>query len=267
MLTDTNRYKIKIIKMAAALLMAAFVLFALSCAKKPPVTPVGSLLTKAELQASLAAGLVQFDSLKGFARIEYRNNGKKKAADHVVFADYPDRLRLETLGLFGSPAMLAATDGDSAVVLLPGEAVAFAGSADAGFLDRITGIPITPEMIVSILLRRPNILISQDVKASYPGDGISRLTMKNAQLSQTIDFDLQGHIVRVVYLDDERPITMIGYSGYENGFPGQVELDLINADVKVAIKFEDIETNVELNEALFRLVPTNGYKVKPFPEM
>ncbi len=254
------------VKIAASFLLTAILLAFSACAKKPDIYVPDSLPTEEVLKARLATALEQFDSVKGFARIEYRNHGEKKAADHVVFAQHPDRLRLETLGLFGSPAMLAATDGVKSSVLFPGEGLAYVGTANADFLGRVTRLPLTPEMAVSIILRRPDLFPATDAQVSYLDEGISRLVLRKGRLSQTVDFDRKQNVVRVAYLADDRPISIIGYSEYKSEFPGRVDLELVSAGAKVSIKFDDIATNVELDEALFRLAPSAGYKVEPFPE-
>ncbi len=252
-------------RLATAACLAVFILLFSACARPPAPRVTGPLPTVAELQARLADTLDRFESLKGFARIEYRDNGLKKAADHVVFVRYPDQLRLETLGLFGSPAMLAATDGVRAAVLLPGESLAYVGTARDGFLGRFTRLPLTPEMIVAIMLRRPDLVDADEATVTYLEGDISRLLLKKGRLSQTVDFDRSNNIVRVTYMADDRPVSALVYSRYAQGFPKQIDLDLIDMGVQVTISYDDVETNVELDDALFRLVPSAGYRIEPFP--
>ncbi len=130
----------------------------------------------------------------------------------------------------------------------------------------MTRLPLTSEMIVSIVLRRPELFDAAETSLQYPGDGTSRLLLKNGRLAQRVDFDQQGNLVNVAYLADNQLISTIRYSEYTAGFPALIELELINSGVNVAIRFDEVETNAELEDARFRLAPAAGYKVEPFPE-
>ena len=257
---------VKPAKIAAGLCLAAFVLTLAACAPKVVKPVTGERLSKAELLAELDLAIREFDALKGFARIRYRDNDQRKKADHVVIARYPDSLRLETLGLFGSPAMMAVTDGQRSTVLFPGESRAFVGPAESRFLGRLTRMPITTEMIVAMLLRRPQVIDASEVGVEYPAEGISRLHLQNGREQQVVDFDGARNLVRVDYLVDAQRISTIKYTDYSSGFPQRIVLALESTGAEVEIEFDDVETNPALDDALFRLAPSDAYTVEPFPE-
>jgi hypothetical protein len=219
------------------------------------------------LLAQLEMDVAEFRSLKGLAKITYHNNGDRKAANHVVIAESPEQLRLETLSLFGAPLMLAATDGRHATVLLPGEGRAYTGSAEAGFLRQVTRLPLTTKMVVSILLRRPDLLPARQVSINHLPEGINRLTLTAGRLAQEVDYDSRRQLVRVAYRADDQFVSVINYAVYEEGFPQEISIEMPERAVNVTLDFSDIETNVALDGTLFRLIPSSAYRVEPFPDL
>ena len=253
-------------EIAGRALIAVFIAIQLSCTQAIVPEPPTEKPTREELLNLLELSVSEFDSIKGLARISYRQNGRKQAANHVVLARSPDRLRLETLGLFGSPALLASTDGVRSIVLVPGEGQAFVGPADGDFLRRVTRLPLTTEMVVSIVLRRPDILDWQQADISYHPDATSRLTLQDGRLSQELDFDASRKLVRVAYYADSRHVSTIRYSEYVDGFPNKVLLDLPASQVVAELEFSELAINTSPEDAVFRLVPSEAYQVAPFPE-
>lgn len=259
-------YKQHLRGFVARILLAVFVVMLGACAPPEVVVSPVDRPTIDELTSQLEHDVREFSSIKGLAKLTYRQNGDKKSADHVIIAAYPDKLRLETLSLFGSPLMMSATDGGRSVMLFPGEGVAYVGPAGTGFLRKLARLPITTKMIVSIILRRPDILQWQDRSIEYLPDGTSRLLLVDGRLSQQVDYDQRRQMLRVVYLADGKTISTIRYSDYSESFPGQVELEMRDGNAKVVLEFSDIERNSQLDDALFRLTPSEAYRILPIPD-
>jgi hypothetical protein len=250
----------------ARTILAVFVVMLFACAPPEVVVSTADRPSIDELTAQVELDIREFSAIKGFAKVTYRQNGDRKSAEHVIIAGYPDRLRLETLSLFGSPLMMAATDGGRSVMLFPGEGLAYVGPAGTGFLRKLARLPITTKMIVSIILRRPDILKWQDISIEYLPDGTNRLTLVDGRLSQQIDYNQRRQMIRVVYLADDKVVSTIHYSDYAEGFPGQVDLEMRDGNARVTLDFSDLETNSQLDAALFRLTPSSAYKILPIPD-
>lgn len=249
---------------AIIVLLALVPLHACAPLAGPPGEPF-ERSTVDDLLGRLEQAAAEFSSLRGLARVSYAASDGRQTANHVILARVPDKLRIETLGLFGSPALLAATDGERTAVLLPGEGRAFVGPAGSGFLQRIARLPLTTEHIVAILLRRPDILPWQNAAVADLEAGASRLILTADAGRQEIDFNGNRELVRVSYYLGRDLVSVIKYKEYRDRFPALIELRVPARDLVAKIDFSDIETNVELQDGLFRLVPSDAYRVEPIP--
>jgi len=209
-----------------------------------------------------------FLTVKGLAKATYRNGDESITASQVVFARYPAALRLETLGLFGSPALLLATDGTTLTVLLPGEAKAYQGPAGAGFLQQVLRLPLRPEDLVSLLLHKPLQLPWGTSQVVYEDDGRSRLILENDfGLRQELVFDRDLRLVQCEYrLAGIRQLLVV-YTDFDDpaGFPRRIHLTLPQDHIEALLAFSSLESNVELTDSRFVLTPPVGYAVEPLP--
>ena len=106
-----SRFSAFLNKIVLRLLLLLFVANLFACSAPVIIAPPAERPAIEALLAQLEMDVAEFRSLKGLAKITYLNNGERKAANHVVIAESPEQLRLETLSPFGAPLMLAATDG------------------------------------------------------------------------------------------------------------------------------------------------------------
>ena len=229
------------------------------------IQPPADRPSRDELILQLNLGVTEFRTIRGMAKSTYRQNGSRQSARQVVLAQYPDKLRLETLGLFGAPALIAATDGNQSTVLLPGEGRAYTGPSGSGFLNQFLHLPLTSEDIVAIILMRPAIIVWQNANVSYLDDGISRLTLTAGRLKQEIDFNQNRQIVRIFSYSAGTMQMGIHYGDYLDAFPRSLKLQMPLSAMQVSLDFSDIELNVDHKKGLFRLVPPTEYVVEPIP--
>ena len=209
----------------------------------------------------------RFVTVRGLAKVAYVESGKKRSVSQVIIAQSPGSLRLETLGLFGSTALMATTNDEELVVLVPGEGKAYVGRPDSGFLQRMIQLPLSADDIVSILLIHP-VIVSPETTAriDYQKDGRSLLSFTTGPYQQEVGFDQSRRLVSVVNKVDDRIISSLTYGRYQDGFPALIQLDFVKNDIKVTLDFSDIETNIDLDPDIFRIVPPPEYKIEPIPE-
>lgn len=242
-----------------------FVLFGLVACSPVIVQAPVEKMTRDEMLAQLEYSIGRFHSIRGLAKSSYTLNGRKKSVTQVVLVRYPDNIRLEALGLFGSPALLAATDGNKTTVLLPGEGRALVGPAGTGFLQRILGLPMMTEGIVDIILMRPSIIQWVNAEAVSTDDRSSRLALSIGAASQEIDFDQDRNITRVRYLFDSTVQSELTYGRYENGFPGEIVFEIPARKIIAGLDFSEVELNVKHKEGIFQITPPDGYTIEPIP--
>lgn len=246
--------------------LAIFVVLSLIACTPPDLLQLpADQPTRDALLLQLDLAVNEFNSIKGLAKSTYTQNGKRKSVNQVIFAEYPDKLRFEALGLFGAPALMAATDGINTVVLLPGEGRAYVGPSGSGFLQKLLRLPLTTSDIVAIILLRLKIIERQSSKVSYLANGISRLTLTAGSNYQEVDFNQSRQIVRVAWFSEGNLHTSVLYDDYEAGFPGRLEVHIPDRQLVASLDFSDVELNAVLKEGLFRLVPPVEYLVEPIP--
>ncbi len=88
-------------------------------------------------------------------RVGVEGPGGKSHFRMAVALMPPDRLRLEFFGPIGGPRLVVASDGASAIALLPADRAYESGRADPERLDRLLGLPLTPAELVALLTGRP----------------------------------------------------------------------------------------------------------------
>ncbi len=210
-----------------------------------------------------------FTSVKGLAKGTYSYGEDSASASQVVIARSPKALRLETLGPFGSPLMMLASDGEALTVLLPGETRAFQGSADSGFLQRVLRLPLQQADLVSLLLYSPLNLPWATATVAYEDKGMSRLSLESPYgLSQVYLFDRDLQLVQCQYLLAGIRQLQVDYDDFDDkrqGYPQRIELTLPQDGVEVRLKFSSVEVNTEVPDQKFALIPPAGYHVEPFP--
>ncbi len=249
--------------------LALFVICLLvgACAPLPSTLPHPQP-TQDELLQRLDATRAAFFSLKGLAKASYRRGEESMTASQVVIARSPDKLRLEILGLFGSPVMILATDGAALTVLLPGEAKAFQGAATSGFLQQVLRLPLQQTDLVSLLLQQPLLLPWETTEVVYESDGRSRLMLENAYgLVQNLTFDRHLHLVACEYRLAGIRQMLVSYANFDDvhNFPHNIQLSLPPDDIDMTLDFSSAELNADLLASRFVLVPPAGYTIEPLP--
>lgn len=207
-----------------------------------------------------------FTSLKGIGKYRFSQRDKSFSATQVIFAQQSEQLRVETLGLFNSPAMMLSTDGALWTVLLPGEGKAYQGKVSSGLLQKFMRLPLRVEDVVAMLLQHPLLPAWDEDEIRYDKDGSTALVLKNAYgMRQEVWFDLELNIIRFDYFLADGLQMRLSYDDFsqENRFPKQLKLELPLDELEMDFHFTDVEVNVTHPEGRFVLNPPAGYHIIP----
>ncbi|PLX74771.1 MAG: hypothetical protein C0615_08725 [Desulfuromonas sp.] len=222
-------------------------------------------MSRSEMLARIEQTAGMFRSFRGLTRITMARDGDKKTTTQALLAEYPDKLRVEVLGLFGAPALLATTDGARTTILLPGESRAYVGPAGNGFLQRVTRLPLRTTDIVAFLLQKVEPIPWEEAEVDYSEAG-NRLTLITDQLSQVFSFNRSGDIQGVDFFYANRRQLGLSYGEYVEGFPRQIDLVIPDQSIDVKMELSEIELNIDHKEGVFRLDPPASYMVVPIPQ-
>jgi outer membrane lipoprotein-sorting protein len=238
-----------------------------SCAPLPkPTTPLpevtaDQLLERVRDLAHLA------QSLKGLARVELESPEKNFGASQVLIAEKPDRLRAETLSMFGQPVLLLTADGDQLRVLVPGQNRFYQGAASGDNLERFARVPLRLTELVHLLLYQVPVLPAVVQRVVSGDEGVRlELTAADGQ-SQTLDFDDSLRLVRCRFLKSGQEWFNIRYREFSSndGFPRALDLNLPNHKVRLAVAFKQLELNPQLDPERFVLARPAGATLIELP--
>ncbi|HVM95283.1 MAG TPA: hypothetical protein VMT89_02785, partial [Candidatus Acidoferrales bacterium] len=133
---------------------AAILLLLSGCASlrsAPPSTPRGELPSANELQGLLRQRRDALQSLRGLARLRYRDPHESGSARQAIVVQRPDHVRVEVLALFGTAFLLVA-DGNAISAYVPDERTLYRGPATPENLWRYTRLWLPIEDLVDIVL-------------------------------------------------------------------------------------------------------------------
>ncbi len=260
---------IPLLRVWRVVLFSGLCLFLFSSCAAPPVIPLAERPSRDMMLERLESSRTAFNSLKGLGKYHFSQRERSFSATQVLFVQKPDLLRIETLGLFGSPALMLATNGVQLTVLLPGEGKAYQGEVDSGMLQRFMQLPLREEDIVSILLQQPLLTAWDEDDIRYDPDGNSTLILKSSYgVRQEILFDLDFNILRFDYYLADGLQMRLTYGDFDakTRFPHLLQLELPLDELELSFAFSDVELNLVLPDGRFRLTPPVGYLIIPLNE-
>ena len=234
-----------------------------SCAA-PRLIPLAERPTRDAMLDRLESSRHAYTSLQGMGKYRFSKEGKSYSVTQVLFAQHPDRLRVETLGLFGSPSLMLTTDGEQLTVLLPGEGKAYQGKAASGMLQRFMQLPLRDEDIVSIMLQRPLLPAWDTDSIRYEPDGNSTLILENGYgMRQEVLFDPELNILRFDYYLAEGLQMRLTYADFDKKtrYAHRLHLELPLDRLEMSLEFSDVEVNTIHPTGRFKLIPPAGYNI------
>jgi outer membrane lipoprotein-sorting protein len=217
----------------------------------------------------LAENAEAFRSLEGVAKVRVATGDESVASTQVLFAEKPNRLRTETLSLFGQPVLLMATDGNELTVMLPAEGRIFRGEASARNLRRITRVPLRLSDLVQILLYQAPMINYYEKTLTTGEEGEYLLILYDKEgRRQELLFNQELNLVKVAYYQDNSLLVRINYDKFSDEvdfFPESVFLKMPEYDIQISLVFSEVRTNVAIPEGRFILTPPSGVEIQPLP--
>jgi outer membrane lipoprotein-sorting protein len=255
--------------------VALFLLFAASlglggCAARQPLlsspAPPVPQPDAQQFIATLETRRQSLQSLRGLARVVYKDPTDSGTAKQAVAVAAPDHFRLELFSPIGI-ALLATCDGQTLAAYAPQEKIIYRGDATPLNTARFTRVMLSNREIVSLLLGLPALSLEQSSGAGHldPDTGWYRYTTVLPDGDRHILwFELQSRVVRQWDKRDKNDAVLVRmrlaeYRAINSQlFPFEIELVDGEGKQEVSIFYERVELNPLLPASLFTLAPIKG---------
>ena len=226
------------------------------CAGRPfnlPADPGAPLPDPGRIHAALIASCSGVRTITAELGLSGRAGGERVRGRAVAGFEAPASMRLEGLAPFGPPAFILATPGGEATLLLPRESSVLRGAPAQDILGALTGVALAPADLMAILTgcgspsrRAVSGFQHRGGWTSIELDDGTRLYAGGAENV------LRLRIVR-------RGEWEIHYREWQGRFPSEVRLISSAAGVDVRVGVSQLEANVPLDPAAFRVdVPADA---------
>ena len=242
--------------------------------RKPPVfsAPVPSsadilgLPTVEELLTPLASRRQSILSLRGLARVTYKDQEEKGSARQAVAVVAPDHFRLELFSPIGIAALVA-TDGQMLAAYIPREKTVYRGIANPFNAARFVRVMLSADQIASLLLGLPLFpLHGQRGEVRFDNETRKYIVTLpiGADNQQIFAFDKQTRLLDIWEVQDRtgKALVRMILADYKTlqdiKFPFEISLEDIQGGQKAAIYYEQVELNPVLPDTLFTLAAIPG---------
>ena len=231
-----------------------------------PSSTQSTLPTPHELLTPLIARRAQVTSLRGLARIVYKDTAEKGTARQAVAVTAPDRFRLELFSPIGIAALIT-TDGQTLAAYLPQEKTIYRGAASPQNAARFLRVMLSASQIASLLLGLPLLPMDSD-------GGTVRLDSQEEMYVLTLPIPRGGmqiftfdrkrlHLAKwEVQTGDGNTIARMTLADYRivqgQIFPFEIMLTDLQGSQEATIYYEQLELNPTLPPALFTLAAIAG---------
>lgn len=249
------------------LFLLLLLLLLASCVKPPQ--PIWTELPDSDfLLQSLAASTGQVNSLDGAANVGLSVKGKFFSSQQFLLLEKPERIRTDVLTGFGQLVLQLTSDGEELAVFtnttVPGRF--FRGPATAENLARFTRIPLAPKDMVRLLLYDPPLIEYLQSGVSVDGGNLL-LRLENPELQQDLLFDEQLQLVGCRYYSESEELLEVLYQKLDKDkhFPHTIRIELPAEETSAAVKFSELQTNIEIPVERFRLKKPEKILVEALP--
>jgi hypothetical protein len=257
--------------MAVAVLLGSLA----GCARVPPASLARD---PSALLDQVRAQQARVQRVQGAARLRIASPTFSGTVTEFIAAEKPDRVHLETLDFFGSPAaVLVAGDGRFALYDVRNK-VFYRGEATPRNISRLLPFEIPVDELVTILCGSAPLLPGAPLEVGTDGDQLL-LTLGLGDVGQRLAVGEQAAVtssrVRRAAPPGARPEDMnpgydLEFRGFtERGgarFPGQVDLDAPASHSRVQLSWhDDVDVNGTLDRGLFHIDPPPGVRLEDLP--
>ena len=258
-------------RMAAAVLLCSLA----GCTRVPPTSLARD---PSALLDQVRAQQARVQRVRGAARVRIASPSFSGTVTEFIAAEKPDRVHLETLDFFGSPAtVLVAGDGRFALYDVRNK-VFYRGEATPGNVSRLLPFEIPVEELVTILCGSAPLLPGAPLEVGQDGEQLL-LTLGLGDVGQRLAIGEQATVawsrVRRAGPPGARPQDLnpgydlefrafTGRGGVR--FPEEMNLDAPASSSRLKLSWhDDVEVNGSIEQGLFRLDPPPGVRVEELP--
>ncbi|HEX7489991.1 MAG TPA: DUF4292 domain-containing protein [Anaeromyxobacteraceae bacterium] len=221
----------------------------------------------------VAASQRRVQRVSGRARVKVTSPSLSGTVSELIAAEKPDRVHLETLDFFGSPAaVLVAADGRFALHDARGK-VFYRGPATPANISRLLPFDLPVEELVTILCGSAPLLPGKPLEVRSQ-DGLVLLTIGLGDVGQRLALGEQATVVwsrlrREVPAGSPPAVANPAYDlafdhFVDRGgirFPNAVDVDAPAGKARVELSWRDLEVNGAIDRELFQLAPPRGVRV------
>jgi hypothetical protein len=203
--------------------------------------------------AALRALAAERTGLRASARSSSSGPGGGGFSTQLVLAQRPASLRVEVIGLLQQRILVLATDGERYELYRAEGGLREAGPVHPAVLEEVAGLPVTPDAAVSLLLAAPRPPDGPPLRASESESGELALHWPE----ESLVLDAEGRLAALHFRPDGRDVLHARWSDWREtpggAFPHRLEVELPEAEGRLALEFRQVELDPELSPELFRL--------------
>jgi len=207
-------------------------------------------------------------SLRGLARVVYKDTNEKGTAKQAIAVAAPDRFRWELFSPIGVAALVT-SNGTRLSTYFPSEKILYRGAATAENVARFTRVFLSPREIVGLLLGAPVLpLTAEACTVHFDADlGWRQVTcLSSGKEKISLWFEPQTFQLRRVEMRaaDETVAKRMELSDYRPVgnylFPFEIVLFDLQSQQQASIFYERVELNPQQAETIFTLAAITGVR-------
>lgn len=207
-------------------------------------------------------------SLRGLARVVYKDTQEKGTAKQAIAVAAPDRFRWELFSPIGVAALVT-SDGKTLSTYFPSDKVLYRGGATAENVARFTRVALSPPEIVGLLLGTPVLPAVGDtcsVAIDTKQNWYHLRCQANDKRGLALWFEPQTLQLRRMELYSEngaatKKMDLADYRSIGSQlFPFEVTLSDFHSQQQASIFYERVELNSNPADSIFTLASINGVR-------
>ncbi|MFO8073051.1 MAG: DUF4292 domain-containing protein [Polyangia bacterium] len=233
---------------------------ALAVACGPVPRPADAYASAPDLLADFEDLRCAVRSLRAAGRFDHFDESRRVQGEALVFAELPDRLRVDLLSPFGSTLSVLTVDRGEFALSDYREHRFYAGPADPCNIARLIQVPLSPEDVTRALVGHTP-LIEGDAEVRWDPEGRYRVTISDGQKEQVlwIDPDRRTLALRRSRLKDERgTIFDLRFDRWREvdgaAIPHEIEVEMPREEARLLLRYDagGVEINVDLPAGAWR---------------
>jgi len=234
----------------------------------PESLSLSDVPTATELFNKIETRRQELTSLRGRARVVYKDSHERGTAKQAIAVSAPDRFRWELFSPVGIAALVT-SDGKMLSTYFPNEKVLYRGAATPENIARFTRVLLSPREIVGLMLGTPvlpstdnscivRLDTDQDWYQLHCSDVVGEdmdlwFERSTLQLRRTETSTTSGTILKRMELADYRVIG-------KQKFPFEIVLSDFQNQQQASILYEQVELNPHPADSIFTLASISGVR-------